>query len=83
MNDATVTLLQSASLGRQTLAAGVQVRVSTAQAQAWIDAGIAVQDGKTANVPDSEQNHPQARAEYAQAATEIVAKPPRSKRVKE
>jgi len=79
MEHATVTLLQSATLGRQTLSAGVQVRVPLAQAQAWAQAGIAAMDAgqaqETASEPDAEQKPQLAPVNADDEAIETVAKP--------
>lgn len=66
MDDVTVTILQPVTLGNQSLACGVQVRVNAEQAQAWESAGIA-------------QNMPFPPVDSAQAAIETIATPLRKR----
>ncbi len=79
MDATVVTILQPVALGRQTLSAGVQVRVPLAQAQAWAQAGIAAMDAgqaqETASEPDAEQKQQLAPVNADDEAIETVAKP--------
>lgn len=51
-----VTLLQSTTLGRQSLAAGCSVRVPPDVAQAWVGAGVARFDRETASESETAAN---------------------------
>lgn len=74
-----VTLLQSTTLGRQSLAAGCSVRVPPDVAQAWADAGVARFDRETASeteqAQDEAENMPLPLAPDAFVAMENVAQP--------
>ncbi len=65
-----VTLLQAATLGRQSLAAGVCIEADDAMAAQWLQAGIATQ---TANETDAAQNNQPARVNTESLAIETIA----------